>query len=100
MDGCVLCWVELVHRLAGVRSALQDQMTAIKEQMADINGLSHESGGSATGEDAAWGLSPREWADYTLSVSCVLCGQHVVARSLLEPNRGWQCGGPAWCPGS
>ena len=71
MEGCVVCWLELVRRLAGVRAALQDQMA----QMASINtvtlGLHHKErkDGKAAGgeEEGVWGLSTREWADYTMS---------------------------------
>ena len=68
MEGCVVCWVELVRRLAGVRATLQDQMASINTVtmgLADTHGMGGE--GSGGEEEGSWGLSPREWADYTMS---------------------------------
>jgi hypothetical protein len=80
MEGCVVCWLELVRRLAGVRAALQDEMAQMASintvmEMASINTvtarLNHKEriDGKAAGgeEEGVWGLSAREWADYTMS---------------------------------
>jgi hypothetical protein len=68
MEGCVLCWVELVRRLAGVRASLQEQMASINKVTLGLKGADGEQDEARIGGTAdAWGLSPREWADYTLS---------------------------------
>ena len=68
MEGCVVCWLELVRRLAGVRAALQDQMASINSVTLGLHDKERIDGKPAGGEEeGVWGLSAREWADYTMS---------------------------------
>ncbi|EKX31893.1 hypothetical protein GUITHDRAFT_121917 [Guillardia theta CCMP2712] len=57
MEGCVMCWADLVRRLASVKQKLQDQVSSITTSMGHID--DHNS--------LVWGLSPSEWAEYTAS---------------------------------
>jgi len=56
MEGCVVCWAELVRKLSGARVALLQQMDTLGNH-----------GHMDTGDhpQAGWGLSMSEWAKYT-----------------------------------
>ena len=53
MEGCILCWIKLIDRLAGVRAALQEQMHSINKVTRGLEGTADHNEA-----DHTWGLSP------------------------------------------
>ncbi len=76
MEGCVVCWAELVRKLSGARMALQDQMNTLGEKA--LHAKMHTQAG--------WGLSMSEWSSYTVSSSFISCAAESLARPPLPPS--------------